>query len=995
MRKGYGGRLCALMCGAAALSVGVSGGQAWSQEQETNVEEVVITGSFIRRSEGFQASSPVDVLQAAEVLEEKAPTNLANVFAEMPANFGSAFSTGRALGGGERGLGTVNLRGLGAAATLVLLNGHRQTQVADSPDNIVDVNSLVPDIMVQRIEVLKDGASALYGTDAVAGVVNVITNDRFEGLRLAARVNYFDYSNVGDYQLQGMWGSTFAEDRGHIVAALSFVQQDPMNSTFDAPVLGRDRNNLRYTIASGSPGRYVVPLRDAAGAVRAGAGSTATRVDPMCGTVIGSIPTDVPPATRVAAQLPVATATDCRYFFFDDNALQSELTRYQGFARGHFDFSDNLRFTGEAGYTSFETATSYTTGETVGASIIIPGHNPGNTFRAVNAAGQPLFAVSSGVAAGFTRDGAPVFLPTRNAQNRVVLTADPTNPASGIPFYEDVTLNARLLGSQCGLPTGNTLRPGECAAMRASRSDNSVAQMAGFFSGKLFDDWDWQAGLSWSQYKLATNGTTGNGLTAELRSALDGLGGPGCASTSARNTGGCQYFNPFGNSAFATAGGTDGRANSQDIIDWVIPTLTDRFKSTLLEGEAHTSGKVFTLPAGDVQVAVGYQFRTADLTGDYDQRRNDGRTANQNTANDFDVSRDNHAVFGEINVPLFTGENSSLEINGAVRHEWIGDTLETTNPKVGILFSAWDNKLTLRGSYGESFVAPSLFRLFGNVGAGAAVTDCPVTQNPVCTGQTNLRITNIISGNPDLKPQTSENYSYGVSLRLFEGLTVSVDNWHYTFNDLITTESATNVVRADPTGANGRVIRNASGQLAIVFTQYQNAPSLETAGVDFEVNYRRPIENVGDFVFNIAGTYVDQYDVIPTPGAAVVHGAGRTNDQPGVVGLVANPRLKVNGRISWSNGPHSAMVLARHIDSLTFSRDLTKTIDSFTPLDVSYTYNWKGEQTWAKDVSITVGAANVFAEVAPFVPFPAFQAFIGGLYDLRGRSVFARVTSTY
>lgn len=981
-------RVCALLCGAAF----VWSGQAFAQDnqQDTEVEELVITGSFIPRSEGFQAASPVDVIRA-EVLEERAPTNLSNFFAELPYNFGSTFSTGRAMGGGERGLGTVNLRGLGAAATLVLLNGHRQTQVADSPDNIIDVNSLVPDIMIQRFEVLKDGASALYGSDAVAGVVNVITNDRFEGVRVVGRVNYFDYSGAGDQQFQVMLGGPLGE-RGHVVGAFAYVHQDGMWSTFDAPVLNHDTSNTRYTIASGQPGRYVIPLRDAAGVIRTGAGSTSTRVDPACGSVEGSI----------------VQGTDCRYFFFDDNALQSELERWQGFARGHYDLTDKVRFTGEIGYTQFDTATSYTTGETVGSTIIVPGHNPGNPFRAVNAAGLPLYAVSSGVSAGYQRDGATVFLPARDANGRVILTATPTVAASGIPFWEDATLNARLLGSQCGLPTGNTMAPGECARRRASLSSNSVMQMGGFFSGNAFD-WDWQAGANYSTYKIATNGTTGNALTSELTRALTGLGGPSCVVPQvgqpdpARGTATCQYFNPFGNSAFATGAGNP-QANTQAIIDWVIPALTDQYESRLLEVEMHASGKLFTLPAGDLAAAFGYQYRKAELIVDYDTARNNGATANQNTANDFNSDRDNNAIFGEINAPLMDNDAGYLEINAALRHEWIGDDLETTNPKVGILFNTWEDKLSLRASYGESFVAPSLFRLFGNVGAGTAVSDCRAAlpgrtpnTHPACTTATNLRITQITSGNPNLKPQESENYSFGGTVRPFEGWTASIDAWHYTFDNLITTESATNVVYADPDGSlTGQVVRNASGQLSVVFAQYINASQLETGGVDFDVSWRGPMWSYGDITLGVTGSYVDQYDLIQTPGSPVIEGAGRTNDTPGVTGLAASPMWRVNGRANWTMGPHNANVLVRYIDSMIFSRGAPgEMIPSYTQVDASYTFNLRTESPWAKDVQLTVGSQNIFDKTAPFVPVPGFQPFIASLYDLRGRSFFARIAATY
>jgi len=990
-------RLTALLCGVAA----VWAGQASAQDSAT-VDEVVVTGSFIKRSEGFPSSSPVDVL-SKEDLAVRAPMNLANFLADLPANFGSTFSTGRALGGGERGTGTINLRGLGNAATLVLMNGHRQTQVADASTNIIDVNSLVPDIMIERFEVLKDGASALYGTDAVAGVVNVITRDNFQGLRITAQGNSFTNMGKGDRNVQVLAG--VKGDKGRIVGAFGFFDQDLIASTFASPQIHDDQRNLRYTIDNYFPGIYAVPTRGANGAL-----TTATRrvLDPTCGLIQGT--TAALPRTATALPTPLApgsaSATTCSASFFDDNALQSGLRRYQAFVRGTYEFNDRLRFTGEVGYSDTHTETTYTVGETLAVPITIPGHNPGNIFRAVNAAGQALYAVSSGVSAGYARDGATVFLPQRDAQGRVVLAPNPTDPSSGIPFYEDVLLNpaaGRLLGSQCGLPTGNTMALGECAKTRPSLSDNTVFTAAGYFEGSFGANWDFNAGLTYSKYDIATNNTPGMALTNNLIAALNGLGGPSCpqangtGATAQRGQGNCSYFNPFGNSVFATAAG-DPKANSQGIIDWVLPLLTDRYQSDLTVAEARVSnGSLFALPAGNLGVAAGVQFRRAGLIGDYDVNRNNGNTTNLNTASDYDQSQSTYAVFGELNVPLVKNDLGYLEASAALRYEKIGSDLNTTNPKVGLLFTSNDNRIVLRGSYGTSFVAPSLFQLFGNIGAGGALTDCPVTQNPVCTGGTNLRITQITTGNPNLKPQTSDAYSLGFTVRPLDGLTVTLDAWRYKFKDLITTEAANNVVRADPTGAlTGKVIRNPStNQVAVVYVQFTNAAVLDTQGLDFSVNYRRDLNALGRIDLDLSGTYRDRYRVTPTAGATPIEGAGQTNGGGGRAPLVANPKWRANFRATWVNGPHSVTALVHYFGKLTVTEAPTLSVGTFTPVDLSYTYNMDTGLGPLQGASFTIGANNLFDQRAPYVPYPAFQSFLPTLHDIRGRSVWARVAMNF
>lgn len=997
-------RLGLLLCGAAMVWTSQAGAQ--TPEPADTVSEVVVTGSFIKRSEGFPSSSPVDVLSKEE-LAVRAPMNLANFLADLPANFGSTFSTGRALGGGERGQGTINLRGLGNAATLVLMNGHRQTQVADASTNIIDVNSLVPDIMIERFEVLKDGASALYGTDAVAGVVNVITRDNFKGLRITAQDSDFTNIGKGDRNIQVMMGGPIG-DRGRIVGAFGYFKQDLISSSFEAPIISNDQQNLRYTIDNYFPGIYAVPNRGPTGALLTGASATRRALDPDCGRILGTV--SAQPRTATALPVPQpngsALATTCTASFFDDNALQSGLRRYQAYFRGSYNFTDNLKFVGEVGYSDTHTDTTYTAGETLAVPLTIPGINPGNPYKAVNSAGQQLYAVSSGISAGYVRDGATVFLPARNAQGQVILTSNPTDPTSGIPFYEDVVLNpaaGRLLGSQCGLPTGNTMPLGACALSRLSKSDNTVFNASGYLEGTFASNWDWTAGGTYSKYNIATNNTPGMALTSNINAALQGLGGSACPATTTtgvapqRGQGNCSYFNPFGNSVFATAPG-DPRANSQAIINWVLPLLTDRYQSELTVAEARVSnGKLFALPAGDVGFAAGFQFRRAGLIGDYDVNRNNGNTTNLNTAADYNQSQNTWAVFGEATVPVFRTDFGYLEASGAVRYEKIGDNLSTTNPKVGLLFTSNNNRIILRGSYGTSFVAPSLFQLFGNIGAGGALTDCPVTQNPVCTGGTNLRITQITSGNPNLRPQTSDAYSLGFTVKPLDGLTITLDAWKYKFKDLITTEAANNVVRADPTGAlTGKVVRNpATNQVAVVFVQFTNAAALDTQGIDFSVNYRRDLERWGRVDFDVSGTYRDTYKLTATPGATPIEGAGQTNGGGGRAPLVANPRLRTNFRATWSMGPHSVNALVHYYGSMTLTEDPNQHVASYAPVDISYTYNFEKALGPLDGASITIGANNVFDKLAPFVPYPGFQPFIPTLYDIRGRSVWARVTANF
>ncbi|TAK50947.1 MAG: TonB-dependent receptor [Gammaproteobacteria bacterium] len=983
-----------LTLGLAAIGSAVAQAPASTSGGE-ELQEVVVTGSYIRRS-SFQQSSPVDVV-SREQLDVVAPSTVATFLKDLPQNFGSTFLSGRAVGGagvgGERGAGTINLRGLGPSSTLVLLNGRRQTQLPDAADNVIDVNSLVPEIAIERLEVLKDGASALYGTDAVAGVVNILTNDRFDGLRVSLRNNTQTYSSKGDRRFEVMAGTGLGE-RTRLMAAFSMFDQDELNAAFDIPSLKGAESDMRLTVNSSSPGEFTVPVRNAAGAL-----TPATRrnvVDSSCGQVLGTIPTNSPTGANLAVPLPVAQAVDCRYFFYPDQSMQSKIRQYQAVAVATHEFSDTLRFRGEAGFSSSTSHTRYTASDVISLPrLVIPGHNPGSEYRAVDSLGQPLFAVSSGVSAGYSRDGAPVFVPARDAAGRVILTATPTDPSSGIPFYEDVVYTGRPLNSQGALPTNNAVGPGEFAGSNRSRAGSDVSRMSAQLDGTIGGAWNYLTALTHSRYRLSTNGAPGIGLTAQLLRALDGYGGGGCNTSGVRNTGGCGYFNLYGNSAFATSAG-DPRANSQEMVDYVSPMLLDRYESTLLVGDAVLTGDLLDLPGGRLGVALGYQYRKADLSLDYDSNKNTTNTTQNTQQVDFSESRDISAYFLELNAPLYEGGGGYLELNGAVRHE-TGEGVKTTDPKLGLLYSTAGRALALRASYGTSFVAPSLFRLYSVSAGSTAVNDCPVTLNPVCTGVPNIRIASRTSGNPDLEPQTSAAYNFGVTIKPLPGLTASIDWFRFEFDDLISTETATQVVNADPTGQlTGRVQRDANGQLIGVILQYFNAQSVVASGYDFDIGYEREFAGIGRLGFNLSGTYLPTYRWTLGPGQAPANWAGETNDRRPAA---PNPEWKANFRVNWSSGPHSVAALLRYTGSLEFTLDPTQRIRAFTPVDLSYTYRlqsgMRGIGGAVKGATVSVGATNVFGEQEPFVPYPGFQPYLGSLHDLRGRFVWAKVTADF
>lgn len=388
-------------------------------------------------------------------------------------------------------------------------------------------------------------------------------------------------------------------------------------------------------------------------------------------------------------------------------------------------------------------------------------------------------------------------------------------------------------------------------------------------------------------------------------------------------------------------------------------------------------------------MAVGYQHRHHGLIIDYDISANTGNRTSGVVAQDIDVSRSIDAVFAEASVPLYSNSSSSLELNLALRYEDLGNGLDTTDPKVGLVWGRNDGRVTVRGSYGTSFIAPSLYRMYAVAGRGVAVQDCPVSMGPPCTGEDNLRIVLYENGNPNLQPEESKAWSLGTTVDILDNLTLDVSWWKFEFDNKIATQSPTDVVREFPNGSpENPVVRDSTGRIVSVTARFFNQASVVTEGVDFGVSYFRSLGR-GDLNLNLSGTYVSHYKVQDRPGGPIYDAAGATNDR-----LTAPPQsdLRFNARATWTSGPHSITGLLRYYSPLEFTLDPTIEISAFTPLDLAYTYTM---DIGGRATQLTFGSTNVLNEGPPVVPPPGFQPFIPGLHDTRGRAVWFKVGVTF
>ena len=436
--RAYACALCAAVAASAMPNVALA--------QENVVEEVIVTGSYIRRGDSFDTATPIDVLDR-EDLEARGQSDFGQILRNQSFNYG--VDAAENILGGTPATGSVseaNLRGLGAGATLTLLNGRR------TPSQ--NVQNLYPGIMVERIETLTDGASTIYGTDAVAGVVNLIPRQDFRGLEFGVQQN-----NADDWD-ETTWSAIAGtgNDRTSIIAGISYRERSQL-TFLDRPKFAE----AGVSSSEDSPvGNYLVGSRDADGNLT---GAAPQIPDPGCGVGAGeAFPADkTEPGNFITGMPSVLGGGQCRREFAEDFNFISPMEAFQGLVTVEHRFTDNLRFSGEMLFNHQEVDTrgsASNPGGQLGRLPTVPGTHPGNPFRALDADGNPLFArdadgdgvpdrYDSAAAAGDRNgdgvvDAADLDVDGNGLNDFIVAGTDGSATVGGnpvVPFAEDVVIS--------------------------------------------------------------------------------------------------------------------------------------------------------------------------------------------------------------------------------------------------------------------------------------------------------------------------------------------------------------------------------------------------------------------------------------------------------------------------------------------------------------------------------------------------------------------------
>ncbi|MBY0583506.1 MAG: TonB-dependent receptor [Sphingomonas sp.] len=921
-------------------------------------EDIVVTGSRIRQSPGAKETTVVVLDQAK--LAQTGLTSVADVLQRLPGSAGglntkvnNSGNIGNPPDGGGVGAGAaeIDLRYLGARRTLVLVDGLRYVN-GSSGSGIpasVDLNS-IPTEMIDRIEVLQSAASPIYGSDAVAGVVNIITKTAQKGLHASAQFGTFRQGDghTQDYNASyGIKGPTTS-----IVFGGNYVKQDPVRSGTRAisqfPEPG-STSCLGGGCSSATPlGRFLV--NDFANPANTDGLNLTLRAP-----VIGRRPVFNPASPADPASDFKNFGTLDRFNFAPFNYILTPSERYSLFFNAKQELTSNINLRVKAVY------------------------NRRNSQN--QAAFIPLFV---GPDAG-----------NGNLLDRISI--DATNPFN--PF--GVTLSAGGAGNPPANYSFIARRLVE-AGQRTFNQRVDTWSITGTLDGSFHVGshkwyWDVNAVLGFAD---AHQTFTGNINAARLQQALGPV---------SQCTGDCVPFNIFGGVGSITAAQ----------LAYVGFTEQDRSSQSLNDYSANLSGELIDLPAGPVGFAIGYEHRFQVGSFDPDPVIQAGLGADipaQAARGSFNVDE----VYGELRVPILADKLffHSLNAHGAFRNSNYSTFGSNTTFTGGADWNPTED-FQLRGSYAQSFRAPSIGELFGSLsrfdqpiadpcsdingtafGTPAAANvraNCiangvpangsyqePAGQLPVITG-----------GNPNLLPEKSRTLLFGGtysprwarSASWASAFSLEANYYDIQLNGAIAAIGAdVTLNRCAQTGdalSCASVVRTQNGFVSQINGLLQNIGTIKTRGIDLTLNYRTPHTTIGTFGLTWTSSWLLQYQesVPATVGFTTIERVGTERGSPDQ----AYPHYKSTAILDWALGDFGGSFTGRYISSVT---EGAGTLGRTFYGDIQLSY---APSSFNRKVVLTLGVNNLFNQDPPPCQSCSLNNFDPTTYDVPGQFGYIRL----
>jgi iron complex outermembrane receptor protein len=934
-------RLIAVSClsQAAVTFADPQSAAAADADEHKVLDTVIVTGSNIRRATE-DSVAPLQVLEREDLTLSNA-IQFSEILRDIPANTGSQLYNESGL---LNGTAQFELRGLGFSSTLVLVNGRRAgvAPLSDkSGSDFLDINQF-PLSMVERVEVLKDGASAIYGSEAVAGVVNIITRRGFEGFELSA--DYQTSTNEA-YTVSLATGKHF--DRGSFNVYATYLEQTAnKRSDFDWLIERVGGNGVpgrsQLITANGYPGTYYRGTLSTGGDP-SGVANAVGVPDPNCEAAGGVF--------RINDNGSV-NRTVCNANFADQTSVIPAQRRLQAFAETAFDITDAMTYFNEISVSSNLNMIDNTVGgfsngaveNNVKGYIYVPADHPFNFF-----------------------------------------VADPANPNRVVA----IDISQWNPAMHTAVPVVGNFRPEGQHYGGEKRQKNDYLRTVNGMSLRLGDAWSSQLSHAYSWARFEENDPLGVNAQS-LASVLE---------SGQYNPFGTSIVTP---GLISPKDGVSVAGNSPDVLDRFFYTANSERRTHQHVVDVSASGPVLDLPVGAVSAAVGAQYRDLRYQVIQDSLYSSGGGTSPSTISNSKGRQDVVGAYAEMVVPF----HDRAELQLAVRHEDYGDVVgSSTDPKIASRIEIFDG-LAVRGSWGTSFQAPTLTqqsvsesRVIVNdpVVLGAA--------GLTCSGTTVGSNATVITSGEGLRPQVSENFNFGVDIAPLDSLNVTADFWHYRYSDLIAAaQNAQAVVSGECVNGvyvrDPRVVRGASGQLNEVSADYVNVGKVVAEGIDVATVLRLPAGRFGDFRFRADATYIQKFDVYGSDGrpSDKVGSRNFTNN------FAPMPQWRASATVAWNLGMQEASISTHFTDGYRNDQSNNAPIESFTTLDAQYSLtfdDWGGQ---GNSTTVSVGVDNVFDEDPPSlvrytsagvpvtgisaVDRPGYDALSGA--DIRGRIVYAR-----
>jgi outer membrane receptor protein involved in Fe transport len=851
---------------------------AAADEASDSGETIVVTGSRI--ATGFDAPTPVTVI-GAERLEERGSTNVGDALNELPAFRGTQTPASSGLGGaagGYIGGRILDLRGLGAVRTLTLLDGKRF--IPSTTEATVDTN-LIPSILLSRVEVVTGGASAVYGSDAVSGVVNLILDKRLEGVRANAQYGESEYGDNVTTQF-GIAGGWALGDNVHFVIGGEYERNTGIDGCSD-----RDWCAFGLINLGRNPGVTSIP-----------ANNLLPGVYPWTADYEG---VTTPPASAYVGRLaPVFRPIDGITFNRDGTPRRYQLGST---ANNLFSAGGESDGPGENVYFDFPivsptervAAAGHLTWEATPALTLELGFNYGHgegDHRAV-------------------------------AYRNTALTIQATNPF--IPRSADPTLDIPTLLAAGGA-TSFTLGKGFADVGPGQvHVANDVYRVVAAAEYDIGNSWKADAYYQYGRNDFRRDLNHGT-ITARILKAVDAVALPSGAivcrvnsdASTTNDDPACVPLNPFGYGQGATFAAA---------ADYVTEDGFQENSTTEHVVAANLTGTVLELPAGPLGVAVGVEYRSDSIVGAVDP--NSAARAFFNTGGSV-ISGKIEVVEGyaEAEVPLLADMTfaDELSVNGAIRRTHYSrssdltpsSSVNATTWKVGAVWAPIE-AIRFRATRSRDIRAPNIAELFGPLTPGSGIVSDPGPPGtPAGGGPGNSVVPLTLGSNANLVPEKADTLTLGVVLQPQGGFLgrfrASADFFDIQIEDAISTLGQQNIVTRCYQGdaqSCSLVTRNGAGTITNVVDTFQNVNQLIARGVDLELGYRQPIGGSSALDLRVLATHYK--DLITVDAVGPTERAGQTGlrggTPPGIpdwtadatASLELGDRFEFNTHVRWIN----------------------------------------------------------------------------------------------